>query len=269
MHTMKRKGGVLGLMMLAVALALLLLFLSALAPIHAVAEGDRCSNCNDELILDGNNDGHFYICINRECSNYGVQLTAMEPHVREKVITNTVPATCTEDGYFEGYVYCKVCSLTLEMGIHENNPSDPAKGHDWGDWTADPDDGTSHYRVCKREGCGATETEAHHVDNYVDLDSSRHALQCKVCSASPAFAFVPHTFGDWQDNEDGTHTGKCVCGRTQTVEHSYEWTYIDDGTEVTDQRARAFAVKRTYGTRSGGAIPAIIPNSCTLETVQK
>lgn len=43
--------------------------------------------------------------------------------------------------------------------------------------------------------------------------------------------------------------------------YDLSYTYIDDGTEVTDKRARAFAVKRTYGTRSEGAIPAIIPNS--------
>ena len=193
MRTMKRKGVFLGLMMLAAALALLLLFLSALAPIHAVAEGDRCSNCDEWLDVDGNDDGHFYICINPECSNYGVQLTAMEPHVREKVITNTVPATCTEDGYFYGYVYCKVCTKTLEMGIHENNPSDPAKGHDWGDWTADPDDGTSHYRVCKREGCGATET-------------------------------VAHTY-TWTYVNDTTHKGVCECGAETTVEHVWNGSH--------------------------------------------
>ncbi len=53
---------------------------------------------------------------------------------------------------------------------------------------------------------------------YENYNESGHKPNCYHCDTY--FFLEPHTYGEWKDNGDGTHTGKCVCGRTQTVEHS-------------------------------------------------
>ena len=93
--------------------------------------------------------------------------------------------------------------------------------HDWGEWTCDPSDMVNHYRVCKRSGCGVKQTEAHHADTF-GKDTDGHYYICLVCNPEGfAYRFESHTFGDWKDNGDGTHSRTCAsCGRMETVEHS-------------------------------------------------
>ena len=59
-------------------------------------------------------------------------------------------------------------------------------------------------------------------------DENEHWQVCNVCEK--ASTHEAHGYSDWQNNGDGTHTGECVCGMTQTVAHTYTWMYVDDGT---------------------------------------
>ena len=63
---------------------------------------------------------------------------------------------------------------------------------------------------------------------YEDRGESGHKPSCYHCDMY--FFLEAHSYSDWKDNGDGTHTGKCVCGRTQSVAHTYTWTYVDDDT---------------------------------------
>ena len=89
--------------------------------------------------------------------------------------------------------------------------------------------------TCKSKAiCGACGAEYGDFGNHVYpaniwwSDGNEHWQVCNVCEQpSPHEA---HGYSDWQNNGDGTHTGKCVCGMTQTVAHTYTWTYVDDGT---------------------------------------
>lgn len=60
----------------------------------------------------------------------------------------TTEPTCTEDGIKTRE--CE-CGVTEREGI-------PALGHDFGDWTVDPDNANQETRTCRRDGCGIVET---------------------------------------------------------------------------------------------------------------
>lgn len=144
--------------------------------------------------VDRDESGHKPYCYN--CDTYFF----LESH-------SFVAATCVSGPI------CEKC------GAEYGDP-DP-DNHDWGDWMPDPDNGTNHYRVCQREGCGAKETEAHHANEIADANPTEHNYVCKVCYPDGiAYRSEPHSFCNWQDNGDGTHTGKCICGRELTEGHT-------------------------------------------------
>ena len=196
-----------------------------------------CSRCDarlDEAEHSGG-EGTATCVTGKKCDQCGERYGEVDltRHASLTTAQSSKAPTCTDAG--SNTVYrCNGCNHYVKADYKTITTLEdeviPALGHDWGDWTADPDDGTSHYRVCKREGCGATETEKHHADSYKYWSSSIHYVKCMVCLEKTLWASEPHTLGNWQDNGDGTHTGKCVCGMTQTVEHTYTWTYVDDDT---------------------------------------
>ena len=79
--------------------------------------------------------------------------------------------------------------------------------------------------TCKSKAiCGACGAEYGDFGDHVYpaniwwSDGNEHWQVCNVCEQpSPHEA---HGYSDWQNNGDGTHTGKCVCGRPQTEAHS-------------------------------------------------
>ena len=101
----------------------------------------------------------------------------------------------------------------------------PALGHDWSAWNyrwEGVGDGTYHHRTCQRNGCGATEAEAHHLDWYDNSTPGFHSLVCRVCSRGGyAYRRESHSFDNWKDNRDGTCTGTCACGRQKTKDHDF------------------------------------------------
>lgn len=54
-----------------------------------------------------------------------------------------------------------------------------------------------------------------------------HTAKCKLCGKNGGA--VNHSYTDWTDNSDSTHTGKCVCGVTSTENHALTCTPNDDG----------------------------------------
>ena len=82
--------------------------------------------------------------------------------------------------------------------------------------------------------------ETHSYSDWKDNGDGTHTGVCK-CGRTQT---VEHTFGDWKDNGDGTHTGICKCGRTQTVEHS-------GGTATCTEKAKCEACGVAYGDALG------------------
>ena len=183
---------------------------------NTCTKGAICEYCGAEYddslghlwgawIDDGDGANHTHACNRGGCDE-----TETAPHSGG---TNT----CTEGAI------CEYCGAEYGNSLG---------GHVWGAWTPDPDDVASHYRVCQRVGCDARDTEAHHVDEIQDASPTFHNYVCNVCNPEGlAYRFESHTFGDWKDNRDGTHSRTCAsCGRMETVEHTYTWTYVDNDT---------------------------------------
>ena len=54
-----------------------------------------------------------------------------------------------------------------------------------------------------------------------------HTATCKLCGKNGGA--VNHSYTDWTDNSDGTHTGKCVCEATAKENHTPTYTPNADG----------------------------------------
>ena len=199
------------------------------------AQTRACVECGQPMQIDQSYDDEEYH--QWKCTNHvGSYLLAWNKH-------NGGKATCTQKAI------CETCGRAYGKPL----------GHDWADWKYDLNDEANHYRVCKRDGCGAKETEAHHADVIRNSAPTYHNYVCFVCNTLWGFEYhsephsfgewkdngdgthsrscicsrtetVEHTFGDWEDNGDGTHSRSCICGATETVAHTYTWTYVDDDT---------------------------------------
>ncbi len=121
-------------------------------------------------------------------------------HTHNCVLTETVPATCTEDGY---QTYACECGYSYLETL-------PLLGHKLA-WASDD---SGHWQQCER--CDyKTEKETHSYDAVVSVD-------------------VPPTC-----TSDGSQTVRCECGKTvsQSIEksaHSYTVTNYDDGEHWTE-----------------------------------
>ena len=58
-------------------------------------------------------------------------------------------------------------------------------------------------------------------------NSDTHTATCKLCGKDGGA--VNHSYTDWTDNSDGTHTGKCVCEATAKENHTPTYTPNADG----------------------------------------
>ena len=94
-------------------------------------------------------------------------------------------------------------------------------GHDW-DYTSNRN-GT-HIRYCNI--CGDEETLSCEYE-YTYFYDDMHNASCKYCDNGYSGAFC--TF-DFTSNGDGTHTGTCVCGNTQTYSCYMEYTNVSNAT---------------------------------------
>ena len=107
-----------------------------------------------------------------------------EAHVSKEVVT--VPATCEGEGTKQ--IVCEVCNRPLDT-----QTIDPL-GHDWGAWSAS---GENHTRSCMRDGCNATQTEAHAwtkigETNADCTNAGSITWRCDVCSAQKTETVDPN-----------------------------------------------------------------------------
>ena len=104
----------------------------------------------------------------------------------------------------DGHVhYCEIC------GESETAPHDQNVDH--GEVLYNGDD--THYRY-ECSVCGYKFTEACSFDSYAPKDDTSHYKRCSVCGNTIE---EPCVFEDYISNGDGTMTGTCVCGNTETV----------------------------------------------------
>ena len=175
------------------------------------AQTRACVECGQPMQIDQSYDDEEYH--QWKCTNHvGSYLLAWNKH-------NGGKATCTQKAI------CETCGRAYGKPL----------GHDWADWKYDLNDEANHYRVCKRDGCGAKETEAHHADVIRNSAPTYHNYVCFVCNTLWGFEYhsEPHSFGEWKDNGDGTHSRSCICSRTETVEHTFgDWKDNGDGTHT-------------------------------------
>ena len=213
----------------------------------------HCEKCDTDygtppehemIYEDRGESGHKPSC--KHCDTYFF----LEPHVGTSTCTETgtcslcggtIPAlghdwaTTLTNGGDTHYYACSRCDARKDEAGHSYGEwvdnkdgththtcacsASETKDHSYGNWVY----GTSnHWRTCE---CGAMDIGAHHNDGMMNLGSDEHCYICNVCGIGPngeilGYGFEPHTFGDWTDNGDGTHTGKCVCGAEKTVDHS-------------------------------------------------
>ena len=154
----------------ALALFALALVLVLVPSADAKADSPACPVCHELCSAVSNGDDtHHWVCSNGNCTGY--QNTVGTPGD-----CSGGTATCVS-----GPV-CDDCHAEYDKANPDN--------HDWGEWTPDPGSTANHVRVCRRNGCGAKETQT-------------------------------HLFSSWQDNGDGTHSRVCsVCSRTEAGAHS-------------------------------------------------
>lgn len=156
-------------------------------------------------------------------------------------LVREVKPTCTEPGYklykcefWDEVEHPADEDEALAEGALEKVITDPALGHDWGEWIVRYESGAGdnefayYLRTCKREGCGATEEK---VSKY----------------APEACAEEDHNWVDYENGtfeatctEDGQNAEQCtVCGiiRSMPVEalgHDWEITVLKEATCTED-----------------------------------
>ena len=203
------------------------------------------------------------LCLLMMASLFPISAFALEEEVHSLNHVDAREPNCTEDGNYE-YWFCQNpgCGMVFTDYEGENPTTREAVtrsslGHDWGAWTS-AGDGVNHTRTCQRDGCGATETEAHHADAILNGSSSQHNYVCYVCDPDSGVGYrsEPHTFGDWTDNGDGTHSRSCICGRTETETHS--------GVTATEPDAEPMA-EPARGLRSTNMTVFAAAASCTVD----
>ena len=138
---------------------------------------------------------------------------------------------------------CDLCGASLGPGEHE---------HVWGPWkvTTEPTctETGLETRECQVDGCNETETRpvdalGHLWDDTLTWGVSTHYYVCaRNCGAKKDEA--EHTYGDWQDQGDGTHISECVCGVFLSAPHS-------GGTATCQAKAQCAACGAEYGALGG------------------
>ena len=211
------------------ALLLVLVLVLVLTPGRAAkAEGRRCPDCGEPLIVEYSD----YIVHRRFCSNlcgYG----EYESHTLDKNCwcsvcehychdletigcdVHTQP-TCTEPGLdYDSWLYlCRDCgNYTNNSGSIVNPITADALGHDWGDWV---NNGDNHYRLCQRDGCETRDEAAHNYGNwtYVDEKNCKGVCECgaeitdahydqyeKRCGYQPHCEKCDHNYGTISPHE--------------------------------------------------------------------
>lgn len=138
--------------------------------------------------------------IDYRCSDCGKEyreVLAKVPHSTTHV--EAVAAMCTEPGNHE-YWYCSKCGFYYKNEACSAKFEDKDKtvivalGHDWpATWKNDSD---SHWRTCKRQGCGEVEKRAHSYDQ--QKETAEYRVSDATCTKAAVYNY------------------SCVCGAKGT-----------------------------------------------------
>ncbi len=140
-------------------------------------------------------------------------------HTADNGTVTTAP-TCTADG--EKTFKCKVCDAAMP----ELTETVAALGHDV-DEEEYESDGTTHWNVCEREGCGAKVNEEACEMNFMSIDEEHCAKACFVCAYVDQSTVQEHTM------DAGTVSRAPTCAKVGELTYACE----DCGYETTEEIA--------------------------------
>ena len=149
--------------------------------------------------------------------------------------------TCTEEGNTECWT-CTDCRKMFTDASGETeaeDPTIPALGHDWGDWTVIKEPTCTETgirkKICKR--CEKEETESIAAKGHTEVEDAAVSptctepgktagSHCSVCRAViKAQETVPaagHKYGSWVNKDEENHKHTCsVCGAEEVQYHSW------------------------------------------------
>lgn len=223
------------------------LYVSDVAPAHTCDFGDWV---DDEVT-----ETHTRTCKDATCGK-----TETRNHSWDSGVQNGTPS-CTEGA--EIVYTCTGCGKTRSEAVDN-------LGHDWSDWKDDGANATTdtHSHTCNRN-CGvAAESEPHSWGNWIPDGDANHKKTCSVCGSTrtathswnEGIITTPpteeeegvktytcsdcghtktepvdklehvHSWSDWSDNNDGTHTRSCRCNANETLAHTWgSWAVQNDG----------------------------------------
>ncbi len=148
-----------------------------------------------------------------------VELTLTYDHVHSFHYIAKVEPTCTQEGKLGRYK-CS-CGWSFEDAKAKTRIEDinwgviPALGHRESEWKSD---GTNHYKVCLRSGCGSIipgSSETHSGGTAACM----HGAICEVCSLEYG-APGPHNYAsEWNYIDDDGHAHYCtnLCGEHSAI----------------------------------------------------
>lgn len=233
------------------------LYASDVAPAHTCDFGD--------WVDDEATETHTRTCKDPTCGK-----TETKNHSWDSGVQNGTPS-CTEGA--EIVYTCTGCGKTKTEDVDN-------LGHDWSDWVDDGANATTdtHSHTCNRN-CGvAAESEPHSWGDWTPDGDTNHKKTCSVCSGTRTdthkwddgvITTQPtedaegvktytcsdcghtktepvdklehvHSWSDWVDNKDGTHSRSCRCNASETNDCTY-----DNGV-VTEQPTHVEKGIKTY-----------------------
>ena len=194
-----------------------------LAPFDSVNHYRKCKREGCEATDSAPHQADGYQYKNQQTHNIACYVCSSSTVFSEEAHSGGTP-TCTSGPI------CEKCNGEYGASLG---------GHDWGDWT-DAQDGVNHTRACKRDGCGATETDAHSGGT----PTCTKGPICEICNGEYGASLGGHDWGSWTNAQDGVnHTRACKrdgCGATENEAHS-------GGTPTCTAKAKCATCGANYG----------------------
>ena len=115
------------------------------------------------------------------------------------------------------YRSCKICYR------YESQYLDGSDEHHWSDWEAEDD--YNEVRKCTDEGCDAIQRRSHSYGDYEDTDDG-HKRTCKTCGR---VSTTGHNYSQGVDLGNGKHERTCsICGKKIQEQHYISYQDLGD-----------------------------------------
>lgn len=226
-------------------------------------------------VITGVKEGTTTVTATAGSKSATVSVTVTKPACVHNWVAGTpVEPTCTEEGYTE--YTCSICSETKKDDVksalgHDYKdtvvePTCTEQGYTThvcsrcGDKIVDsykealghksdtyaPKDDNNHTLTCSV--CGLETVEAHTWKTEVTkeathLEEGEKTLTCEKCGATKTETIdktTEHTYENYTDNGDGTHSAECACGEKLTEDHDF------DQVEITKEPTKEETGEMTY-----------------------